>query len=71
MTIREQIRLAYRQSGMTQAQIAARAGVSESTVLNILRGRNVSLDTLIAVAGALSLTTLELPTRRLPQNITP
>lgn len=50
MTVREQIRAAYLRSGLTQGQVAARAGVSESTVLNVLRGRNVTIETLLAVA---------------------
>ena len=50
MTIREQLRLAYYRSGLTHAEIAARAGVAENTVGRVLTGRNATVETLVAVA---------------------
>lgn len=61
MTVRDQIRAAYLASGLTQGQIAARAGLSEGTVLNVLRGRNVTSEALIAVAVVLEVEVLHLP----------
>lgn len=69
MTISDQLRAAYCKSTMSQSQIAARAGVSETTVLNIFRGRNVSTASLLAVAAVLGISTLHIPPA--PQNLTP
>jgi transcriptional regulator with XRE-family HTH domain len=67
MTVRDQIRAAYLASGLTQGQIAARAGLSESTVLNVMRGRNVTVDVLVAVAVVLGVESLCLPRGRSAQ----
>ena len=53
--VRDTLRAAYGQSNLTQAQIAARAGVSENTVYRVLSGRAVHTDSLLAVAAALGL----------------
>lgn len=66
MTVRDQIRAAYVASGLTQGQIAARAGLSESTVLNVMRGRNVTSEALIAVAVVLGVEQLQLPNPQRP-----
>lgn len=54
-TVRDTLRAAYGQSTYTQAQIAARAGVSENTVYRVLCGKPVHTDSLLAVAAALGL----------------
>lgn len=48
-----QMRRAYERSGLTQEEIAHRAGVHENTVHNILHGRNATIANLCAVAEVL------------------
>lgn len=55
MSITDQIRDAIRESGLTQAQIAAASGVSQRAISDLLRGRDVkttSLDRLAIALGA-------------------
>lgn len=58
MTIREQLRAAYLASGLTQEEIAHRAGVSQKTLWNTLSGRNVEAENLFAVAKVLRIESL-------------
>jgi transcriptional regulator with XRE-family HTH domain len=58
MTIREQVRAAYLASGLTQEEIAFRAGVSSKTLWNILSGRNADSENLFAVCVVLGLTSI-------------
>ena len=58
MTVREQLRAAYLASGMTQEEIAHKAGVSQKTLWNTLRGRNVDSENLFAVAKVLKVEAL-------------
>ena len=53
--LRDALRAAYGASPLTQAQIAARAGVSENTVGRALAGKPVRSPNLIALAAALGL----------------
>lgn len=55
MTVREQIRQAYSESGMTLVKVARLSGVSENTIGNIMRGRNVTYANLFAVAKVLNI----------------
>ena len=66
LTIGAQLRAAYRSSGLTVALIAERAGVSETTLHDAMRDRNVTIGNVAAIAGALGLASLEIPsgTRR-------
>ena len=57
--IADQMRRAYMRSGLTQEEIAARAGVSENTVHGLLRGRNVTVANLAAVAEVLGVQTVQ------------
>jgi transcriptional regulator with XRE-family HTH domain len=61
MTIREQMRAAYLRSNLTVTDIAAASGVSESTILNIFRGRNVTAGSLFAVASVLNVRAIDVP----------
>ncbi len=61
MTVREQLRAAYVSSNLTVTDIAVASGVSESTVLNIFKGRNVTVDNLFAVAGVLGVRAIDVP----------
>lgn len=61
MTVREQLRAAYLASGLTQEEIAYRAGVSQKTLVNILGGRNAEADNLLAVARALRIEAIIVP----------
>lgn len=63
MTVREQLRQAYVESGRTITQIATDAGVSENTVLNIFRGRNVTAGSLFAVASVLQIRAISVEVR--------
>lgn len=64
MTVRDQLYAAYKTSGLTVAYIAAQSGVSENTVRNILyRGRNVSIETAMAIACVLDVRAVEVPRR--------
>jgi len=47
-------------NGLTREQLAVAAGVSAATVGRIERGERGALDTLIALAGALNTTLLDL-----------
>ena len=52
--MREQIRQARRQAGLTQAQLAGRLGVAQSGISRIERGeRPVTVEMLQAIAEAL------------------
>jgi transcriptional regulator with XRE-family HTH domain len=51
--LRDSLRRAWKRSGLTQPQIAARAGVSENTVIRVLGGKDVRTYSLIAVATVL------------------
>lgn len=55
MTAYQQLRAAYQASGLTVAEVACRAGVSENTALRVVgpRPRNVRADVMLAVAAAL------------------
>lgn len=55
MTVREQLRQAYVESGMSMVKIARLSGVSENTIGNMLRGRNVTFANLLAVAKVLNI----------------
>ena len=60
------IRNAFQRSGLTQAQVAARAGVSERTVWTVLAGHPVGMRALFAICVALDVSHLpvsELPAR--------
>ncbi len=61
MTIREQMRDAYLRSNLTITDIAVASGVSESTILNIFRGRNVTAGSLFAVASVLDVQAIDVP----------
>lgn len=58
------LRRAYRESGMTLAQIAARSEVAENTVYAILAGRNVRTVSLFAVCQVLGVETVPVPARQ-------
>lgn len=62
--LRPALRLAYYRSGLTVAQLAARAEVSERTAYRILSGQSVHTESLEAVAAALGfrLTLIEVST---------
>ena len=60
MTVREQLRDAYLRSGLTQTEIAVRAGVHENTVYRILAGQNTRADALLAVAMTLRIDAIHL-----------
>lgn len=55
------IRDALRESGLTQAQVAARAGVSERTVWAIIADKPVGMRALFAVCAALKIHSLPIP----------
>lgn len=61
MTVPDQIRAAYRASGLTQEEIAYRAGVSSKTLWNILAGRNTEAENLYAVCAVLGVSSLTIP----------
>ena len=61
MTVREQMRTAYLRSGKTLVEIAVEAGVSENTILNVFRGRNVTSANLFALASALHIEAISVP----------
>lgn len=71
MTIGAQLRAAYAASPLTLADVAHAAGVSESTVLNIFRGRNVTAGNLFAVAGALGVRSVAVPVPGEPSSPSP
>jgi transcriptional regulator with XRE-family HTH domain len=50
-----QVRHAYRRSGLTIEKWAARAGVSQNSILNVMRGRNVTLEILTSACAAVGL----------------
>jgi DNA-binding phage protein len=55
------LRLAYRASGLTIPQLAARAEVSEKSVYMVLAGRGVQTRTLFQVCRALNVRTIVVP----------
>ena len=55
------IREAFRRSGWTQAQLAARAERSPRVVWAILQGRDVKASSVFAVSRALGLVTIQAP----------
>jgi len=59
-TIRQQFRKRRAALGMPYSAVARRAGVSLSTVKRVFAGKGTSLDTLIAIAGALGFSGLRL-----------
>lgn len=59
-TVSEQIRAAYECSDLTLAEIAFISGASETTVLQALRGHNVTLANAVAIAETLQMRVLEL-----------
>lgn len=62
LTMREELRAAYKASGLTQAHIAARAGVHENAVYRVVStNRNVTIDVLVAVAQVLGVRSLTIP----------
>lgn len=65
MTIHAQLRAAYLASGRTIEDIGRDAGVSKNTAIRALgpTARNVSAETLIALAMVLGLTRLDVPRR--------
>lgn len=73
MTAYQQLRLAYLSSGRTLADIAREVGCAENTVLRVLgpRPRNVRVDVMLAVAGALRQTSLTIrpPSQPIDRNI--
>ena len=64
MTIREQLRAAYLASGLTMTEISVASGVSENTILNIFRGRNVTAGNLFAVASVLRVRAIDVPSQQ-------
>lgn len=55
------LRTAYRASGLTIGQVAARAGVSENTACSLLSGRTVRTTTLFRVCRVLGVPTVPVP----------
>jgi len=51
--LHEQLKAARKTSGLTQAQLAAKAGVTARTIVKLEQGGNVNLHVLSAVANAL------------------
>jgi len=60
MTVQEQLRQAYVESGMTMVKIARLSGVSENTIGNIFRGRNATYANLFAVAKVLNIEAIQI-----------
>ena len=58
MTVHAQLRAAYHASGLSYQDIADKAQKSENTVGRLLCGENVTLDTLVAVAKVLGVSTI-------------
>lgn len=58
------IREAFRQSKLTQAQVAARAEVGARTVWLVLQGRDVRASSRDAVCRALGLTSIPIPPKQ-------
>lgn len=64
MTVHEQLYAAYKASGLTVASIAAEAGVSDNTIRRFLyHGRNVNVETVMAIACVLEVRAVEVPRR--------
>lgn len=63
MSIGQQVRKARYEQGLTQAELAARAGVSRPTVARVELGVAISIATLEKIVEALGLT-VELRDRR-------
>ncbi|MEY5101190.1 MAG: hypothetical protein RJA36_3909 [Pseudomonadota bacterium] len=53
------MRTAWRDSGLTIHQIAARAGVSENTAIAVLGGRNAHMSSVQAICAVLNIRALE------------
>ncbi len=60
MMLHEELRQAREEIGMTQAQLAARAGIPRNQVVRAERGENITLDTLRKIAAHLPLEKLTL-----------
>jgi|DEB3_MinimDraft_2_1074329.scaffolds.fasta_scaffold15888_2 transcriptional regulator with XRE-family HTH domain len=63
MTVREQMRAAYLASGKSQMRIAQESGVHHRTVYKMLKGDNVTVANLFAVACVLNIEAIQVPTR--------
>lgn len=61
VTVREQLRAAYLQSGRTLVDISTESGVSERTIRHMLCGRNVEAGNLFAVASTLRIEAIRVP----------
>lgn len=55
MTLPEQLRAAIRNSGLTQEQLAAKAGIRQNRISVFLSGRDIRLETAGKIAQALGL----------------
>jgi DNA-binding phage protein len=55
------LRQAWRQSGLTMSQLAARSGLAENTVVAILGGRNAHFSSVCAVCQTLGIRSISLP----------
>lgn len=64
MSIGQQIRKARNKQGLTQTELAAKAGVSRPTVARVELGVAISIATLEKIAYALGLDLSLIPTRR-------
>ena len=66
MTIHAQLRAAYLASGRTLEDVGRAAGVSKNTAMRVLGpiARNVSSDTMIAIAMVLGVTRLDVTPRK-------
>lgn len=53
------IRRQLREHGLTQAELARRAGVSRSTLVHVLRGGHCTTETIERLAAALGLTVVD------------
>ena len=60
MLLHEELRAARESAGLTQAQLAARAGIPRNQVVRAERGENITLDTLRKIAAFLPLESLTL-----------
>ena len=61
MTLRTELKLAYRRSGLTLGQVAGRAGCHVNTVWAVLSGRNVRTESLFRVCRALGVGEVPVP----------
>jgi len=58
--LHDQLYMAYRRSQIPLSEVVERSGVSETTVLNAFRGRNVTVWNVAAIAQVIGLPSLEL-----------